>query len=88
MWTTNELTAGSHILLKIVSENRFSGKTYFYTFASRVNGAEVPPQLLESMEATVAREIAEERAQEKVEIKDEKELFYIDRWLYWAYLLL
>ena len=33
-----------------------------------VNGAEVPPQLLESMEATVAREIAEERAQEKVEI--------------------
>ena len=53
-----------------------------------MNGAEVPPQLLESMEATVAREIAEERAQEKVEIQDEEELFYIDRWLYWAYLLL
>ena len=27
--------AGSPILLKIVSENRFSGKTYFYTTASR-----------------------------------------------------
>ena len=26
---------GSHILLKIVSENRFSRKTYFYTIASR-----------------------------------------------------
>ena len=74
--------------MEIVSENRFSGKTYFYTISSRVNRAEVPPQLLESMEATVAREIAEERAQEKVEIQDEVELFYIDRWLYWAYLLL
>ena len=31
-----------------------------------MNGAEVPPQLLESMEATVAREIAEERALDKV----------------------
>ena len=31
-----------------------------------VNGAELPPQLLESMEATVAREIAEERALDKV----------------------
>ena len=27
-------TLGSPILLKIVSENRFSGKTYFYTIAS------------------------------------------------------
>ena len=26
---------GSPILLKIVSENQFSGKTYFYTIASR-----------------------------------------------------
>ena len=33
---------------------------------ARVNKAEVPPQLLESMEATVAREIAEERALDKV----------------------
>ena len=27
-------SSGSPILLKIVSENRFSGKTYFYTIAS------------------------------------------------------
>ena len=30
------MSLGSHILLKIVSENQFSGKTYFYTIASRV----------------------------------------------------
>ena len=29
-----ERSLGSRILLKIVSENRFSGKTYFYTIAS------------------------------------------------------
>ena len=28
-------SSGSPILLKIVSENRFSGKTYFYTIAPR-----------------------------------------------------
>ena len=28
-------SSGSPLLLKIVSENRFSGKTYFYTIASR-----------------------------------------------------
>ena len=27
-----------HILLKMVSENLFSGKTYFYTIASRAIG--------------------------------------------------
>ena len=43
-----------------------------------MNGAEVPPQLLESMEATVAREIAEERAQQKVRNT---------RWQYWAHLI-
>ena len=26
-----KMSSGNHILLKIVSENRFSGKTYFYT---------------------------------------------------------
>ena len=30
------MSSGSPILLKIVSENRFSGKTYFYTIASLV----------------------------------------------------
>ena len=30
------MSSGSPILLKIVSENRFSGKTYFYTIASRL----------------------------------------------------
>ena len=29
------MSSGSPILLKIVSENRFSGKTFFYTIASR-----------------------------------------------------
>ena len=29
---------GSHILLKIVSENQFSEKTHFYTIASRAGG--------------------------------------------------
>ena len=30
------MSLGSHILLKIISENRFSGKTYFYTIASSI----------------------------------------------------
>ena len=30
-------SSGSSILLKIVSENRFSGNTYFYTIADRIN---------------------------------------------------
>ena len=32
-------SSGSPILLKILSENQFSGKTYFYTIASRVHDA-------------------------------------------------
>ena len=30
-----KMSSGNHILLKIVSENRFSGKTYLYTIVSR-----------------------------------------------------
>ena len=33
------MSLGSPFLFKIVSENQFSGKTYFYTTASRVNSA-------------------------------------------------
>ena len=34
---------GSYIIMKIVSENPFSGKTYFYTIASRIiNGGPWP----------------------------------------------
>ena len=38
-------SSGSHILLKIVSENRFSRKTYFYTITSRSRSSDLSRQI-------------------------------------------